>query len=148
MVRGVIAICLAAALLPACATHRDSSRPSRREVKRANEREAHEAALQWLELVDAGEYEDALEREPARIRAGVTAGQFVRSMRAHRAPLGHATARSLMGTEYSRHLTGAPDANYESLLFRTSFEHKRSAAERVILVRDHGTWRVVDYRVY
>jgi hypothetical protein len=148
MLRSALAVALSALLLTGCARHRDAARPNAGATKRLYEREAREAAIEWLELVDSGEYEDALDREPARIRAGVTASQFVRSMRARRAPFGHAISRTLVGTGYSRRLTGAPDANYESLLFKTSFQHKRLAAERVILVDDHGTWRVVDYRVY
>ena len=45
-------------------------------------------------------------------------------------------------------MTGAPDGQYESILFRTSFAQKSSAAERVILSREPEGWRVVDYRVY
>ena len=148
MLRCLIAIGFAGLLLPGCARHRDAARPNTRAMKRAYERDAHDAAMEWLDLVDAGEYEDALDLEPPRIRAGVTPGQFVRSMRARRAPFGRAISRTLVGTSYSRHLTGAPDANYESLLFKTMFQHKRPAAERIIVVDDRGTWRVVDYRVY
>ena len=135
-------------VLIGCARHRDAGRPSARAIRRDYEHHAREAALEWLELVDNGEYEDALDREPSRIRAGVTVPQFIRSMRARRAPFGHVISRTSVGSSYSRRLTGAPDADYESLLFKTMFQHKRVAAERVIVVDDHGTWRVVDYRVY
>lgn len=148
MSRLVVAIVFPALLLASCARHRDLARANRPATKRIYERQAHEAALDWLELVDNGDYEDALDREPARIRASVTVPQFVRSMRARRAPFGHAVSRNLIGSGYARRLTGAPDAEYESVLFKTTFEHKRVAAERLILVHDHGTWRVVDYRVY
>ena len=110
--------------------------------------EARTAATEWLELLDEQEYEEAYDREPARLRAGGTVRQFVRSMNAHRAPFGRSLSRKVVGTAYSHKLTGAPDADYESVLFKTSFEHKPSAAERVILVQDHGHWRVVDYRLY
>ena len=139
---------LSALLAAGCARHHDAARPITRAIKRTYERKAREAAVEWLELIDDGEYEDALDREPARVRAAVTLHQFERSMRARRAPFGRALSRTLIGTEYSRRLTGAPDANYESLLFKSSFQHKSQAAERLILVDDHGTWRVVDYRLY
>lgn len=148
MLRCILIIVLSSLALAGCARHRDSGRPNMRAIKRANEHAAREAAIEWLDLVDQSEYEEALDLEPQRIRAGVTAPQFVRSMRAHRAPFGRAISRNLVGSSYSRRLTGAPDADYESLLFKTAFQHKRVAAERVILVRDHGAWRVVDYRVY
>jgi len=41
-----------------------------------------------------------------------------------------------------------PEGNYESIIFKTAFEHKSSTAERVILVRDAVGWRVIDYRIY
>lgn len=148
MLRRVLAIALSGVLLAGCARHRGIARPNTRAVKRLYAQHAQKAALEWLELIDNGEYEDAFGRETARLRAAGTARQFARSMRSRRAPFGHAISRKLIGTGYSRRLTGAPDANYESLLFKTSFEHKSLAAERVILVDDHGTWRVVDYRVY
>ena len=148
MLRCIAVMVLSTVALTGCARHRDVGRPSARAIKRAYEHHAREAAIEWLDLVDHGEYEDALDLEPQRIRAGVTAPQFVRSMRARRAPFGRAISRNLVGSSYSRRMTGSPDADYESLLFKTVFQHKRVAAERVILVSDHGTWRVVDYRLY
>src|SRR3954451_3388972 len=148
MWRSIFAATILSFLAVGCARHRDAAQPSARAVKRAYERQAREAAIEWLELVDKGDYEEALDREPARVRTAVTLRQFERAMRARRAPFGRAISRTCVGNGYSRHLTGAPDANYESLLFKSSFQHKSSAAERLILVEDNGTWRVVDYRLY
>ena len=148
MSRSIFAVIGVGLLLAGCARHHDSARPSARAIKRTYERQAREAAIEWLELVDKGDYEEALDREPARVRTAVTLHQFERSMRARRAPFGRALSRTLIGTGYARRLTGAPDGNYESLLFKSSFQHKSPAAERLILVEDHGTWRVVDYRLY
>lgn len=146
MTRAAVAfLCLVAIGLFACGGR---SHRAARAARHAYGTEARTAALEWLELVDDGEYEAALDREPARLRAAVTSAQFVRSMQGRRAPFGHAISRTLVGSGYSRRLSGAPDGNYESLLFKTTFQHKRLAAERVILVEDHGKWRVVDYRVY
>ena len=142
----LLCVFLAASLLTTgCARHSHSDRKA---AKRADEQHARSAAVEWLELVDAGDYEEAYDREPARLRAGGTTRQFERSMTARRAPFGHALSRKVVGTAYSHKLTGAPDADYQSVLFKTSFEHKKLAAERVILVRDHGSWKVVDYRLY
>lgn len=121
---------------------------SRRSGKRADEQAARTAATEWLQLLDNREYTDAYEREPTRLRAGGTRAQFIRSMKLRRAPFGRANARTFIGAAASRKLTGAPDAEYESVLFRTSFEHKQAAAERVILTREREVWRVVDYRLY
>jgi len=116
--------------------------------KRDREREARAAALQWLQLVDAGEYAQAYEEEPARLRAATTGAQFMRSMEGRRVPFGRVLSRKFIGAAFTRKLTGSPDGRYESILFRTSFEHKALAAERVILTNEARQWRVVDYRLY
>ena len=137
--------CLCFVLFQGCAIHSVSKAFSE---KREREKEARAAALRWLQLVDAGDYAQAYEEEPARLRASNTEAQFVRSMEGRRAPFGRVLSRTFIGAAFTRKLTGSPDGRYESILFRTSFEHKALAAERVILTHESGQWRVVDYRVY
>ena len=78
----------------------------------------------------------------------MTEEAFVKSMEGRRQPFGRVSSRVFIGSAYTQKLTGAPDGQYESILFRTSFAHKAVAAERVILSREPDGWRVVDYRVY
>jgi hypothetical protein len=137
--------CLGFILFQSCALHSVSKV---RAEKRAAEKEARAAALSWLQLVDAGDYAQAYAEEPARLRTSNTDAQFIRSMQGRRAPFGQVKSRLFIGAAFTRKLTGSPDGRYESILFRTSFEHKTLAAERVILSHDAGQWRVVDYRVY
>ena len=133
-------------LFQACAMHRSVSNSLAE--KREREKETRAAALHWLQLVDAGDYAQAYEEEPARLRASTTGAQFIRSMEGRRAPFGRVLSRKFIGAAFTRKLTGSPDGRYESILFRTSFEHKAVAAERVILAHESRQWRVVDYRVY
>jgi hypothetical protein len=133
-------------LLQGCAIHHSVSKSLTE--KRVREKETHAAALEWLALIDAADYHQAYELEPARLRAAATQEQFIRSMEGRRAPFGRVLSRSFIGAAFTRKLTGSPDGSYESILFRTSFEHKSLAAERVILSHDSGRWRVVDYRLY
>lgn len=139
-------VCLCFLLLQGCAIQH-SVKKSLAE-KRVREKEARAAALEWLALVDAGNYAPAYAMEPARLRASTTEEQFIRSMEGRRAPFGRVLSRSFIGAAYTRKLTGSPDGRYESILFRTSFENKKLAAERVILSHEAGQWRVVDYRLY
>jgi Protein of unknown function (DUF4019) len=141
----VFLIGLSFILFQGCAIHSASKAPSE---KRQREQEARAAALRWLQLVDTRDYAQAYEEEPARLRAGSTEAQFVRSMEGRRAPFGRVLSRTFIGAAFTRKLTGSPDGRYESILFRTSFEHKKVAAERVILSYESRQWRVVDYRVY
>jgi hypothetical protein len=142
----VFLACLSLTLFQGCAIHRSVSRSQTE--KRDREKESRAAALQWLQLVDAGNYAQAYEEEPARLRASTTDAQFTRSMEGRRAPFGRILSRKFIGAAFTRKLTGSPDGQYESILFRTSFEHKKVAAERVILAYESHQWRVVDYRVY
>jgi hypothetical protein len=137
--------CLCFILLQGCATHSISKTLAE---KRARENEVRTAALHWLQLVDTGDYAQAYEEEPARLRTSTTDAQFIRSMEGRRAPFGRVLSRKFIGAAFTRKLTGSPDGRYESILFRTSFEHKALAAERVILTHESRQWRVVDYRVY
>src|SRR5437773_11573073 len=116
--------------------------------KRARENDARTAALHWLQLVDAGDYAQAYEEESRRLRTSTTEGQFLRSMEGRRAPFGRVLSRKFIGAAFTHKLTGSPDGRYERILFRTSFQHKTLAAERVILTDEAHQWRVVDYRVY
>ena len=146
MKRGLIFLsCLGCLFLHGCASH---SAPKPPTEKSTREKETRAAALRWLQLVDAGDYAQAYQEEPARLRASVTEAQFRRSMEGRRAPFGRVLSRKFIGAAFTHKLTGSPDGHYESILFRTSFEHKSLAAERVILTEEGGHWRVVDYRVY
>jgi hypothetical protein len=138
--------CLVIGFFPGCAMHRSVTKSLAE--KRTREKEAREAAEQWLALIDAADYAAAYAREPGRLRAATTEEQFVRSMEGRRQPFGHVLSRAFIGAAFTRKLTGAPDGHYESILFRTFFAHKSVAAERVILSQESDEWRVVDYRVY
>jgi hypothetical protein len=147
MPRGlVLAVCFCVVLLQGCALQRSASKSLAE--KKVREKETRAAALEWLALVDAGNYSAAYAMEPARLRAATTEEQFIRSMEGRRVPFGRVLSRSFIGAAFTRKLTGSPDGRYESILFRTSFENKKLAAERVILSHEAGQWRVVDYRVY
>ena len=130
-------------LLASCATHSMS-----RAEKRVNENEARTAARHWLQLLDDGDYEGAFEFEAQDFRMYRTQSQFVRLMQARRAPFGNALSRNFIGAAHVEKFVGAPEGNYESVLFKTAFERKNPTAERVILIKQPVGWRVIDYRIY
>jgi Protein of unknown function (DUF4019) len=147
MRRGFVFVaCVCLILFQGCAFQRSASKSHAE--KKVREKETRAAALEWLALVDAGNYAEAYAMEPARLRAATTEEQFIRSMEGRRVPFGRVLSRSFIGAAFTRKLSGSPDGRYESILFRTSFENKKLAAERVILSHESGHWRVVDYRVY
>jgi hypothetical protein len=122
-----VSACALSILLNSCATHSMS-----RAEKRADETEARAAALHWLQLLDAGDYEEGFEFE----------------VQARRAPFGNALSRKFIGAVHLEKFVGAPEGNYQSVLFKTAFERKNPTAERVILIKQPIGWRVIDYRIY
>jgi hypothetical protein len=142
----LVLACLGIGLFPGCAMHRSISKSLAE--KRSREGAARAAAEEWLALIDAANYDAGYAAEPARLRAATTQEQFVRSMEGRRQPFGRVLSRKFIGAAFTRKLTSAPDGQYQSILFRTSFAHKSVAAERVILSHESGEWRVVDYRLY
>jgi len=130
-------------LATSCATH-----SAMRAEKRASENEARAAAFRWLQLLDTGDYEEAFEFEAQDFRMSRTQNQFVRLMQARRAPFGKTIDRKFIGAAHVEKLVGAPEGNYESVLFKTNFERKKPTAERVILIKQPIDWRVIDYRIY
>ena len=130
-------------LLTGCASHSIS-----RAEKRANETDARAAALHWLQLLDNGDYEEAFEFKAQDFRMSQTQNQFVRLMQGRRAPFGKMLDRKFIGAAHVERFVGAPEGNYESVLFKTAFEHKNPTAERVIAVKQPVGWRVIDYKIY
>jgi hypothetical protein len=134
--------CMMSIMLIGCASHSVS-----RADKRADENDARAAALHWLQLLDDGDYEEAFEWEAQDFRMYRTQSQFVRLMQARRAPFGKTVDRKFIGAQHVKKFVGVPEGNYETVLFKTNFEHKNPTAERVILIRQEIGWRVVDYKI-
>lgn len=146
MQRGfAVFICAFSLLLASCASHAPAKSKAE---KRADEAEARTAALHWLNLLDEGDYEEAFEWEAQDFRMFRTQQQFVRSMQARRTPFGRTLSRSFIGAASIHKLVGVPEGDYQSIIFKTAFEHKSPTAERVILVKQTVGWRVIDYRMY
>ena len=110
-----------------------------------SDQRARETALHWLTLLDVGNYGDAYEEQPPRIRAAKMKEQLARWMLSHRAQLGYARARSFIRVVHTHKLTGAPDGDYEMILLKTSFEHKAAVLEVLVLTSETGHWQVSGY---
>jgi len=110
--------------------------------------QALSAASKWLSVVDAGNYAQAYEMLPARIRAGGDAleKQWVGSYRARRTPLGRMLSRKFVKAGFSRTLLGSPDGYYEFFLYKSSFQRKAQAIESITLTKESGHWQVSGYR--
>ncbi|MGB5425175.1 MAG: DUF4019 domain-containing protein [Gammaproteobacteria bacterium] len=111
------------------------------------EEAAKQAALEWLALVDAMQYEASWKQAASLFRARVNTPDWVKAVTAARSPLGHLLARQLVSATYATSLPGAPDGEYVVLQFQASFENKAQAIETVTPMLDEGKWRVSGYYI-
>jgi len=105
------------------------------------------AALEWLALVDAMQYEMSWKEAASLFKKQVNTHDWVSAVTAARSPLGNPVDRHLISAVYATSLPGAPDGEYVVLQFQSSFEHKAQAVETVTPMLDEGKWRVSGYYI-
>ncbi|HPJ08476.1 MAG TPA: DUF4019 domain-containing protein, partial [Deltaproteobacteria bacterium] len=76
------------------------------------EGKAVEAALQWLALVDKGDYAGSLKESADYFKGAIREEQWKQAMEGVRGPLGKALGRTLKTAEHRTSLPGAPDGDY------------------------------------
>ena len=113
-----------------------------------SDEDARATAVQWLALLDSGQYVTAYKKQPPRILTYGHEDQWLSWMRSRRAPFGRAKTRAFSRVRHSHTLNGAPDGNYEFIEFKSSFERKATCLEVVTLTSETGRWQVSGYRVW
>lgn len=110
------------------------------------ERQALDAAEQWLTLVDAGDYGEAWEQAASLMKGAVTKDALTESLRQARGMFGALRSRAPSSKTYATSLPGAPDGEYVVIRMDAKFEHKLAAVETVTPMRQpDGAWRVSGY---
>ena len=102
-----------------------------------SESEASQAARQWLELGDAGRWEDGYRSTAAAFKKLNTSAKWTEVSLKVREPLGALKSRVLISAEDVPSPQG-----YQVVKFRSSFAGKPEAIETVSLVREAGGWKV------
>jgi hypothetical protein len=106
------------------------------------------AATSWLELVDAGKYEDAWAASADEIKGVAPKEVFAKMMAQTRAPLGKEVSRTVKDKGYAKDPQNAPPGEYVQIHFETSFANSKSGGELVIVKKQpDGVWRVGQYSV-
>ncbi len=112
------------------------------------EKNAVDAAEEWLALVDSAEYGKSWETAAESFKTQVSKQHWKQSLSAVRKPLGKFVSREIMSRQYRTTLPGAPDGQYVVIQFKTSFEGKKSSVETVTPMMDKdGKWRVSGYYI-
>lgn len=106
---------------------------------------AQAAGEKWLGLLDRGEYGKAWDDCAPLFRQRITRAQWIDALPSTRAPFGAVKSRKVELAAYKTSLPGAPDGQYVTVRYRTSFEKKDDTEELVTLAFDDGVWRPTGY---
>lgn len=106
---------------------------------------ARDASIQWLQLVDAGRFEEAASQGSTEVRSF---DQWRDYLTSHRMVVGHLHKRELIEVNHRPTFPGAFQVRkYYVLRFKTSFEHKSVAIEEVVLTKIGCCWEIFRYNV-
>lgn len=103
------------------------------------------SAIQWLEIVDSGDYEQSWEQSAPFFQSQISNADWVQALNQVRAPLGHATSRALNSAHAHASLPGVPDGEYVVITLVTDFEKKSTAIETITVSKVSDAWLPVGY---
>jgi hypothetical protein len=107
---------------------------------------ARETALQWLELVDSGDYDHAAGQTPEQI--GVQQ-HWQNYLTARRKPLGRVKSRQIVEVKHKPNVRGAAVWwKYCAIRLKTSFERPPAAMEEIVLTKMSCCWEVSGYTIF
>ena len=104
-------------------------------------------AKQWLGLIDDKNYSDAYKQMGAAEQAKIGSGPWTQKISTTREPLGAMASRTIKDVKMSKALPGMRDGQYATVQFDSSFAHKASAVETVVMTSDKGAWSVIGYSI-
>ena len=102
-------------------------------------------AKQWLGLIDDKNYSDAYTQMGAAAQGKIQSGPWAQKISTTREPLGAMSSRTIKDVKMSKTLPGMRDGQYATVQFDSSFAHKASAVETVVMTSDKGAWSVIGY---
>ena len=109
-------------------------------------RPALQAEMQWVHLIDAGDYAAAWASSAKMMQTALPEPEFAKSMSGARTPLGALGTRMLKSTQVTAQLPGAPDGQYVVAQYTTLFAKKAEAIETLIAAEGpDGSWHVAGY---
>jgi len=105
-----------------------------------------QAGLDWLALVDKGEFGPSWDAAGVYLKQVVAQEQFVQALTAARLPFETFISRQFVSSSPQTTLEGGPDGEYDVLVFQSAFSKKAEATETMTLMKDaDGVWRVLGY---
>jgi len=112
------------------------------------EAQAQAAALTWLGLVDAGDYQQSWVTGADYFRNSIEEREWVSRVSTVRASFRAPRSRSVSSVTFTPSLPGAADGEHFVIQFATRFRNKVAATETVTLMKNlDGRWRVSGYYI-
>lgn len=110
-----------------------------------NEEPARDAAVQWLQIVDAGRYDEAASQGSTEVRSF---DQWREFLPVQRASLGRLNKRELIEMKHRPTFpAGFQVRRYYVLRFKASFEHHPGETEEIVLAKIGCCWEVFGYKI-
>jgi hypothetical protein len=107
---------------------------------------AQTAALAWLAMTDRGDVDASWAAAGKKFQASIDVAKWRDALEKARGPFGKTLSRAAISTKLETKPSGAPEGEYASIIFETSFENATRAGESLTLEREaDGTWRVIGY---
>ena len=107
---------------------------------------AQAAALAWLAITDRGDADASWAAAGKKFQSSIDAAKWRETLKTARGPFGETLRRAAISTKIETNPSSAPEGEYASIIFETSFENAPRAGESLTLEREaDGTWRVVGY---
>lgn len=102
-------------------------------------------AIQWLNIIDAGNYEQSWDQSAPFFQSQITRESWVQSLNQVRKPLGEVTSRQVKSSSEYTKLPGAPDGQYVVITLDTDFAQKSNSIETLTISKVDDNWRAVGY---
>ena len=105
------------------------------------------SAMQWVTMIDKGQYAQSYADGSAVFQAGVTEAAFEGTTKLYRETVGAEMHRDVEGVSMAGDLANLPAGQYAVVHFHTDFAKKKDAQEVVYLAYQNGLWRVAAYDI-
>ena len=139
----IATLALFAALVPLPALQADAPREAPQAATTTADAETRDAALAWLALVDAGDWQGSFDATAPVFQELNTVEMWRDASMQARVPLGAALEREAIAYD----VLAAPPRGYRVVRFRTDFAAREGVVETVTLERHGGAYKVVGYLI-
>ena len=110
-----------------------------------NDEAARDAAVQWVQLIDAGRYEEAASQGSQELHSFE---QWLNYLKNQRESLGHVNKRQVTAIKRTALVSGVPEVRrYFLVRFTTALAGKTSVTEQIALSKIGCCWEIFEYKV-